>query len=124
MNRILCAAACVLSTLTGASGALAQSAAPSDKMTFFVTSVGLGRGGDLGGLAGADAHCQALAAAVGAGGHTRPAYLSTPARSRNWGRRKTPSFRQTLPNFTETRWSRRSAAAIYSNSPRATSMDR
>ncbi|MEE2637228.1 MAG: hypothetical protein VYE68_08370, partial [Acidobacteriota bacterium] len=29
--------------------------------TFFVTSVGLGNGGDLGGLAGADAHCQALA---------------------------------------------------------------
>src|SRR5580700_10266527 len=38
------------------------------RMTFFVTSVGLGKGGDLGGLAGADAHCQALAAAVGAGG--------------------------------------------------------
>ncbi len=33
------------------------------KMTFFVTSVGMGKGGDLGGLAGADAHCQALAAA-------------------------------------------------------------
>ena len=49
-------------------------------MTFFVTSVGLGKGGDLGGLAGADAHCQALAAAVGAGGHTWHAYLSTQAR--------------------------------------------
>jgi len=45
-------------------------------------------------------------------------------RSHNWGRRKTPSFRQTLPNFTETRLSRRSAAAIYSNSPHATSTDR
>src|SRR6476660_780898 len=40
------------------------------KMTFFVASVGMGKGGDLSGLAGADAHCQALAAAVGAGGHT------------------------------------------------------
>jgi len=35
-------------------------------MTFFVTSVGVGKGGDLGGLAGADAHCQALAAAAAA----------------------------------------------------------
>jgi hypothetical protein len=50
------------------------------RMTFFVTSVGLGKGGDLGGLAGADAHCKALAAAVGAGGHTWHAYLSTQAR--------------------------------------------
>src|SRR5258706_6623783 len=50
------------------------------KMTFFVTSVGKGKGGDLGGLAGADAHCQALAAAVGAGSHTWDADLSTPAR--------------------------------------------
>ncbi|HXD19699.1 MAG TPA: hypothetical protein VN654_21945 [Vicinamibacterales bacterium] len=50
------------------------------KMTFFVTSVGLGKGGNLGGLAGADAHCQALATAVGAGGHTWHAYLSTQAR--------------------------------------------
>jgi hypothetical protein len=50
------------------------------RMTFFVTSVGLGKGGDLGGLAGADAHCLALAAAVGAGGRTWHAYLSTQAR--------------------------------------------
>jgi hypothetical protein len=46
-------------------------------MSFFVTSVGLGRGGNLGGLAGADAHCQALAAAVGRGNVTWRAYLST-----------------------------------------------
>src|ERR1700693_2057038 len=50
------------------------------KMTFFVTSVGISKGGNLGGLAGADAHCQALATAVGAGGHTWHAYLSTQAR--------------------------------------------
>jgi hypothetical protein len=46
---------------------------------FFVTSKGLGEGGDLGGLAGADAHCQALAQAQGAGDHTWRAYLSTEA---------------------------------------------
>jgi|SRR5665213_1431335 len=51
-----------------------------DHMTFFVTSRGIGKGGDLGGLAGADAHCQRLAAVVGAGGHTWHAYLSTQAR--------------------------------------------
>jgi hypothetical protein len=42
-----------------------------------VTSVGLGKGGDLGGLTGADAHCQALAAAVGRGSVVWHAYLST-----------------------------------------------
>jgi|SRR5688572_10477057 len=47
--------------------------------TFFVTSTGLGKGGDLGGLAGADAHCMALAKAEGAGDHTWRAYLSTSA---------------------------------------------
>lgn len=47
--------------------------------TFFITSVGSGNGGDLGGLAGADAHCQALAEAEYAGDHTWRAYLSTTA---------------------------------------------
>ena len=46
-------------------------------MTFFVTSIGPGKGGDLGGLAGADQHCQSLARTVGAGRHTWRAYLST-----------------------------------------------
>jgi hypothetical protein len=46
-------------------------------MSFFVTSAGLGRGGDLGGLAGADAQCQALATAAGRGNVTWHAYLST-----------------------------------------------
>jgi hypothetical protein len=46
---------------------------------FFVTSKGLGKGGNLGGLAGADAHCQALAQAEGAGDHTWRAYLSVEA---------------------------------------------
>jgi hypothetical protein len=49
-------------------------------MTFFVTSKGLGKGGDLGGLSGADAHCQALAQAEGAGDHTWRAYLSVAAK--------------------------------------------
>jgi hypothetical protein len=49
--------------------------------TFFVTSVGLGQGGNLGGLPGADAHCQALATAEYAGDHTWRAYLSTSATS-------------------------------------------
>ena len=50
----------------------------SDKggLSFFVTSANPGKGGDLGGLAGADAHCQSLASAVGAGGRTWRAYLS------------------------------------------------
>ena len=46
-------------------------------MGFFVTSVGIGNGGNLGGLEGADAHCQALAEAAGAGNREWRAYLST-----------------------------------------------
>lgn len=46
-------------------------------MSFFLTSKGPGDGANLGGLAGADAHCQALAESVGAGGKTWRAYLST-----------------------------------------------
>jgi hypothetical protein len=46
---------------------------------FFVTSSGIGNGANLGGLAGADAHCQKLASAVGAGNRTWRAYLSTQA---------------------------------------------
>jgi hypothetical protein len=48
-------------------------------MGFFVTSRGPGDGGNLGGLAGADKHCQTLAAAAGAGNRTWRAYLSTAA---------------------------------------------
>jgi hypothetical protein len=46
-------------------------------MSFFVTSVGPGKGADLGGLAGADRHCQSLAQSAGAGAKTWHAYLST-----------------------------------------------
>jgi hypothetical protein len=59
----------------GASQALAQS--PAENMSFFVTSSNPGNGGDLGGLAGADAYCQSLAESVGAGDKTWHAYLST-----------------------------------------------
>lgn len=50
-----------------------------DKMSFFVTSSPLPNGGDLGGLAGADGHCQRLAEAAGSKGRTWRAYLSTSA---------------------------------------------
>ena len=57
---------------------LAQHGMPGGTpMTFFVTSEYIGNGGNLGGLAGADAHCQNLAEAVGAGDRTWHAYLST-----------------------------------------------
>jgi hypothetical protein len=59
-------------------GCASMEPGPKD-MTFFITSAGPGRGGDLGGLAGADRHCQSLAEAVGAGGHSWHAYLSTQA---------------------------------------------
>ena len=52
-------------------------AAQDNPMTFFLTSAGPGNGGDLGGLAGADAHCQMLADGAGEGDRTWRAYLST-----------------------------------------------
>ncbi len=54
----------------------AQAPAP---LGFFITSAGSGKGGDLGGLTGADKHCQTLATAAGAGSRTWRAYLSTSA---------------------------------------------
>jgi len=59
-------------------GAQAQQGGAAN-MTFFTSSVGGGNGADLGGLAGADRHCQSLAQAAGAGGRTWHAYLSTQA---------------------------------------------
>ena len=66
---IACAAAAAIGL-----GAAAQA---QNAMTFFITSAGTGKGADLGGLEGADRHCQALAQAAGAGGKTWRAYLST-----------------------------------------------
>ena len=65
--------------------AQAQQATPSPNMSFFVTSKGPGKGADLGGLAGADAHCQSLAQAVSAGGKTWHAYLSSNTNASNPG---------------------------------------
>jgi hypothetical protein len=58
----------------------AQEAA-NPNMTFFITSVGLGDGGNLGGIVGADKHCQDLATAVGAGNRNWRAYLSAHSES-------------------------------------------
>jgi len=58
-------------------GVSAIAPAQQAAMTWFVTSAGSGKGGDLGGLEGADAHCQQLAQAAGAGGKTWRAYLSS-----------------------------------------------
>jgi hypothetical protein len=68
------AAACLVFCL-GDVGGVAQ--AQQNNMSFFVTSVGLEKGGDLGGLEGADKQCQSLARAAGAGDKTWHAYLST-----------------------------------------------
>ncbi len=65
-------------TLASAAPLAAQQQA-QHPMTFFVTSVGGGDGANLGGLEGADRHCQTLAQAAGAGNHTWHAYLSTTA---------------------------------------------
>lgn len=56
-----------------------KAAEPQKPLSFFVTSEGTGKGANLGGLAGADAHCQKLATAVGAGNKIWHAYLSTQA---------------------------------------------
>ena len=71
IQRVSVLASLALLALGG--GASAQ----QNAMTFFVTSVGLGKGADLGGQQGADRHCQSLAQAAGAGGKTWRAYLST-----------------------------------------------
>jgi len=68
----LVAPACLSLAVLAAPAALAQSADTS----FFLTSAGPGKGGDLGGLAGADRHCQSLAQGAGVGAKTWRAYLS------------------------------------------------
>jgi hypothetical protein len=68
-------AAAILASALIATPAFAQK--QGGDMTFFVTSAGKGNGADLGGLEGADAHCQALAAAAGSKRKSWKAYLST-----------------------------------------------
>jgi len=58
------------------SAVLVSAARQQQPLSFFITSVGAGDGANLGGLEGADRHCQSLAAAVGAGSQTWRAYLS------------------------------------------------
>ena len=74
--KTLAVATALLVSAGMASPVLAQQKKGGD-MTFFVTSVGKGSGADLGGLEGADAHCNALAAAAGSKRGTWKAYLST-----------------------------------------------
>src|SRR5690242_21690823 len=73
-------ASCLLLAQVQRPGEYPRGEKPSPMMNFFVTSEPIGDGGNLGGLAGADAHCQMLAMAVGAGNRTWHAYLSTQAR--------------------------------------------
>ncbi len=68
-----------VATAVALAGVAGLASAQQADMGFFVTSIGSGKGADYGGLAGADQHCQKLAAAVGAGGRTWHAYLSTQA---------------------------------------------
>lgn len=75
-SKKMSAAALAIAAALGMAGCASQGTAQSD-MSFFITSVGGGKGADLGGLAGADKHCQALAQAAGAGNRTWRAYLST-----------------------------------------------
>ena len=71
MRKTLCILTAGFLALVGAEASFAQD------MTFFITSDGPGNGGDFGGIEGADAHCQALAEAAGAGDKTWAAYLGT-----------------------------------------------
>jgi hypothetical protein len=70
-------AALALAVLTSSAALAQQPKGPPPPMSFFVTSTGSGKGADLGGVAGADALCQRLAQAAGAGNKTWHAYLST-----------------------------------------------
>lgn len=77
----------ILKTLTLAGTCILMNAslatAGEAPMGFFVTSVGIGQGANLGGLAGADAHCTKLATAAGSNDRTWKAYLSTQADDKN-----------------------------------------
>jgi hypothetical protein len=77
-NKLL-APACLSLAVLAAPAAIQQALAQSAGTSFFVTSAGPSKGADLGGLAGADRHCQSLAQAAGAGAKTWRAYLSTQA---------------------------------------------
>jgi hypothetical protein len=75
MNKPVLLAAVSAALLCSSMSLMAQQSG----MSFFVTSTGVGKGADMGGIAGADKHCQTLAASAGAGKRTWHAYLSQPA---------------------------------------------
>ncbi|MBZ9997108.1 hypothetical protein [Mesorhizobium sp. BH1-1-4] len=77
MRRLVIVAATAVTAALAATAGAALS--QETKMSFFVTSVGSGKGADLGGLKGADAHCASLAEAAGVTGKSWAAYLSTSA---------------------------------------------
>src|SRR5262245_51013213 len=79
MRRLLLACALVAATVITASQLSLSQQTPASGLSFFITSAGPGDGANLGGLAGADAHCQKLATAAGSTGKTWRAYLSTSA---------------------------------------------
>jgi hypothetical protein len=76
-KRLFTCAAVIAASTFGAINA--QDSETDNAMSFFITSVGSGDGANLGGLAGADAHCQNLAEAAGSRGKTWRAYLSAHA---------------------------------------------
>ena len=78
MSKTLWIAGAATAFALGAGSVFAQDI-QADKMSFFITSAGPGNGAALGGLAGADASCQSLASAAGAGGKSWHAYLSAQA---------------------------------------------
>lgn len=73
------AAALLLAACGAMRSGTGSSSMGTSPMSFFITSTNPGKGGDLGGLAGADRHCQALAESAGAGKRTWRAYLSNAA---------------------------------------------
>ena len=78
-TRALWAACAAGATVAVLSACASSPPRGGNAMSFFITSSNPGQGGNLGGLAGADAQCQRLASSVGAGGKTWRAYLSTAA---------------------------------------------
>src|SRR5688572_24591525 len=76
MSRVRILLPAVLFFMLGSYVFAQQAPPPPPRMSFFVTSVGSGKGANLGGVQGADRHCQALATAVKAGDRTWRAYLS------------------------------------------------
>lgn len=78
-RRLVASATVAALALVGGCSAPGSSGSGGTPMGFFITSANPGKGGDLGGLAGADRFCQALATGVGAGNRTWRAYLSNAA---------------------------------------------